>query len=182
MDSYRCYRVWVGETQRKRVCDTVAWLPNKVPMPTTLSTDIIMAALESIEQALVNPCGMSPLAPMQVDQAIALKTAMDCIRQTIPPTDVKETKVGITVGMQYKQPPQPVQQSTKPTEPSKTILQSNNSNKPAPLPNAADPPVISQSQENDNNTPAPAQPLRVKAVTFNNNVQTRIIPARRAGN
>jgi hypothetical protein len=33
LESYRCYRIWLWETRATRICDTVSWFPEKLPMP-----------------------------------------------------------------------------------------------------------------------------------------------------
>ena len=33
LDSYSCYNVWVWDTRRVRICNTILWFPTKVAMP-----------------------------------------------------------------------------------------------------------------------------------------------------
>ena len=44
MSHYRCYRVWIVETQAERIVDTVAWFPTYVSMPTPSSTTTLLSA------------------------------------------------------------------------------------------------------------------------------------------
>jgi hypothetical protein len=53
MESYRCYTVWIWDTRRERVCDTLSWLPSSTIFPTITANDIISAALIDIKNALL---------------------------------------------------------------------------------------------------------------------------------
>jgi hypothetical protein len=53
MHHYRCYRVWIWETTRERIADTLAWFPSKVTMPTASSTDAAVTAARDLIQALL---------------------------------------------------------------------------------------------------------------------------------
>ena len=63
LDSYRCYRIWIWTTRTIRICDTVAWFPTKVTMPSASSTDLVLAGIQDIVNALKKPSQGSPLAP-----------------------------------------------------------------------------------------------------------------------
>jgi hypothetical protein len=62
-DHYCCYRVWIWDTKRELICDTLKWFPTKVTMPLALSMDLVMAGVQDIVHALQNPSANSPLAP-----------------------------------------------------------------------------------------------------------------------
>jgi len=54
------------ETCVQCICDTLTWLPTKVPMPTASSIDLVLlAGIQDITTALQNPSANSPLAPLQ---------------------------------------------------------------------------------------------------------------------
>jgi hypothetical protein len=55
LDSYRCYNIWIHETQRTRILDTVKWFPTHVQLPHSSSTDLIMNSLRDIAEALQHP-------------------------------------------------------------------------------------------------------------------------------
>ena len=38
LNSYRCYKIWVWETRRQRIYDTLSWFPTKFTMPLAYST------------------------------------------------------------------------------------------------------------------------------------------------
>ena len=83
---YRCYRVWIWETQHECIVDTLAWFPTRVKMPTISSVDLILAAAADIITALQNPSPGSPLAPTTDSQAAALKQLaeifQDCAKRS----------------------------------------------------------------------------------------------------
>ena len=54
-ESYRCYKVWVWETRATRICDTISWFPTKITMPLASPTDLILAGVQDIVQALNDP-------------------------------------------------------------------------------------------------------------------------------
>jgi Reverse transcriptase (RNA-dependent DNA polymerase) len=60
LDSYRCFRIWVWETKRERVCDTLSWHPSKVPVPAVQPIDELRAALKDIMRAIVKPPTAQP--------------------------------------------------------------------------------------------------------------------------
>lgn len=72
-ESYRCYRVWMWETHRERIADTVTWFPTKVTMPLASSVDLVIAGARDIVHALNNPSPGSPLAPLSDSHASALR-------------------------------------------------------------------------------------------------------------
>jgi len=88
--SYRCYTVWAADTNAQRITDTVAWLPTRIPMPTTSSTDYIKAGIADIVHALQNPSPNSPLAPLTDSQVLALKTLMLVLHGTSNPNQPAE--------------------------------------------------------------------------------------------
>jgi hypothetical protein len=79
LDSYRCYKIWIWETRSICTCDTVTWFPTKVTIPPSSSTDLILASLQDIADALKNPAPRSPLAPRTNAQATALQTLVDVL-------------------------------------------------------------------------------------------------------
>jgi hypothetical protein len=50
-----------------------SWFPTKVTMPLASSTDLVMAGIQDIIQALQNPTANSPLAPCTDSQVKALQ-------------------------------------------------------------------------------------------------------------
>jgi hypothetical protein len=73
LESYQCYNVWLWDTRHERICDTILWFPTKVTMPLASSTDLVMAGIQDIIQALQNPTANSPLAPRTDSQVQALQ-------------------------------------------------------------------------------------------------------------
>ena len=73
LDHYRCYRVYVTETQAERVADTLAWFPAHVQMPTPSSDELILAALKDVVALLRHPAPASPLSPAGESQLAHLQ-------------------------------------------------------------------------------------------------------------
>jgi hypothetical protein len=64
LESYRCFRAWIWESQAACICDTISWFPTKVTMPLASSNDLILAGIQDILAALANPSANSPLEPL----------------------------------------------------------------------------------------------------------------------
>jgi hypothetical protein len=92
LESYRCYTVWLWDTRATRVCDTLTWFPTKTTMPLASSTDLILAGVKDIIQALRNPSPGSPLAPLTdshhkaLVQLTSILTSVACadVHPTLP--------------------------------------------------------------------------------------------------
>jgi hypothetical protein len=72
LDSYRCYKIWILDTQGTRILDTIRWFPTQVQLPHSSSTDTIMNSLHDIVTALRHPTPRSPLAPLTDSHTDAL--------------------------------------------------------------------------------------------------------------
>ena len=92
LDHYRCYRVYVTETQAERVADTLAWFPTQVQMPTPSSDELILAALKDVVALLRQPAPASPLSPAGESQLAHLQLWQELFA-TLPAA----VKAGITV-------------------------------------------------------------------------------------
>jgi hypothetical protein len=55
LDHYRCYTVYIVETKRERISDTVDFFPENAFMPIASSTDLAIAATHDLTNALLNP-------------------------------------------------------------------------------------------------------------------------------
>ena len=55
LEHYRCFRVYMRETQSERITDTLTWFPKHVPLPTATSTELIVAGLQDVVDELQNP-------------------------------------------------------------------------------------------------------------------------------
>jgi len=84
LKSYRCYTVWINETQAQCICDTLTWLPTKIPMPSASSVNHILAGIVDIAHALKHPSPNSPLAPLADSQSTALRKIMELINSAAP--------------------------------------------------------------------------------------------------
>ena len=52
MDSYRCFRVWVKDTQKVRICERVTWFPANLHMPIATPAEIVSNAISALRLAL----------------------------------------------------------------------------------------------------------------------------------
>ena len=59
---YRCYRVWIPETNSERVTDNLTWVPHNIPVPTATQKDLIIASANDLTAAL-QMFVKSPLIP-----------------------------------------------------------------------------------------------------------------------
>ena len=86
LDSYRCYHIWMWDTRTTpRICDTVAWFPTKVVLPTTSSTDLIATSLQDIAHALNHPTSPSPVTPLTATHKAAIQQLIEIISTVLPP-------------------------------------------------------------------------------------------------
>ena len=74
MDHYRCYIVYITKTRSLRFTDTLAWLPSKVVMSVSTSTDIDIVAANDLTISLLNPSSAVPVAHMDDTTQYYLKT------------------------------------------------------------------------------------------------------------
>ena len=55
LQSYHCYSTWVWETKALWKANTLSWFPTHLKMPIASSTDIAIAAIQDLTNALNNP-------------------------------------------------------------------------------------------------------------------------------
>jgi hypothetical protein len=73
MDHYRCFTVFIIETKRERISDTLAWFPKNVLMPVAPSLDLATAAARDLTNALLHPSPASAIARVSNSQIDTLK-------------------------------------------------------------------------------------------------------------
>jgi hypothetical protein len=49
---YRCYRIWIPDTNSVRISDNVSWQPHRTPLPTATQNDLIIASANDLAAAL----------------------------------------------------------------------------------------------------------------------------------
>lgn len=82
LESYRCYTIWMFDTRRTRISDTVEWFPSKITMPIASSTDIILAGINDIIEAVIAPPNSAPITPHTDSQVATLKQLKDILTNT----------------------------------------------------------------------------------------------------
>ena len=83
LEYYRCFRCWVWDTRKERVCDTLRWHPARVRLPASSSTDTIILCLKDIAAALRHPAPRSPLAPLTDAQNKALRDIVTILNNNV---------------------------------------------------------------------------------------------------
>ncbi|KAG7372529.1 hypothetical protein IV203_018672 [Nitzschia inconspicua] len=59
LESYRCHTVWIAETRRERITDTISFFPKSVALPLATPDDLIHASLQNIINILKKPTSLS---------------------------------------------------------------------------------------------------------------------------
>jgi hypothetical protein len=85
LESFRCYMVWICDTRRKQITDTLSWFPTKVTMPLASSTDLVITGIHDIVHALTNPSNNSPLAPRTDSEVQALRDLTTLLSNILSP-------------------------------------------------------------------------------------------------
>ena len=92
LNHYRCYRVFVVQTQSVRVSDSLDWFPQSVRMPGSSVSELILAALldsnAAIRKALASPQHISGGHPFPFDASMttALRDASNLYAELARPT------------------------------------------------------------------------------------------------
>ncbi|KAG7350061.1 reverse transcriptase RNA-dependent DNA polymerase [Nitzschia inconspicua] len=151
LESYRCHTVWISETRRERITDTVSFFPKAVALPLATPDDLICASLQDILTILKKPASRStPL--LSPSNQHALEQLLD-IFDNSPPPPLKVDTTDSPTPIQSTDSPTPVQSTDSPIpvpSPPGTPRQSNLPLVPAaplrvptgdlpPLPNLPDP-------------------------------------------
>ena len=88
MKSYRCFRCYMQDTQAVRITDTIAWFPDRLPVPTPSTDELILAGIHAIHQALIHPTADSTIAPLAPATLTALQNINAILHQVAAPTQV----------------------------------------------------------------------------------------------
>ena len=139
--SYRCFTVWLWDTRATRICDTLSWFPTKVTMPIASSTDLILAGIHDILQAIKSPSPGSPLAPITDSHNAALRQLSEILTSLATPDSP-------TIAPSSSTPEEP----NVPTPPASPLV--------PPIPHA-DAPLRVPTLISPTSIPAPDLPLRV---------------------
>jgi hypothetical protein len=92
LESYRCYRVWIWETRMERICDTLTWFPTKVKLPTVTNSDLILAGIQDIVNALTKPLPDNSLPPLDPTHVQALVDVSALLTRLLSP-DARSLRV-----------------------------------------------------------------------------------------
>jgi hypothetical protein len=81
---YRCYTVYIVETRKERISDTVKFFPQKAFMPIASSTDLAIAAARDLTDALLNPAPATPIAMQDSERQILTQLAEIFTHSLVP--------------------------------------------------------------------------------------------------
>ena len=85
MKSYRCFKCFMQDTQAIRITDTVEWLPDRLPIPTPSTDDLVIAGIHDIKYALLHPSAHSTLQPLQPSTVAALHALNNILHNVVIP-------------------------------------------------------------------------------------------------
>lgn len=86
-EHYRCYRIYMTETNAERISDTISWFPSKIPVPTASSFEIITAALQDVQHELLHQQPPNSICNLTATQTNILKTFTDTFQQIVDPNN-----------------------------------------------------------------------------------------------
>jgi hypothetical protein len=78
LEHYRCYKVYMCESQKERITDTVTWVPQNIPVPTVSTAELIVTGLQDVATALKSPShntAIMELSERKRDKLIAISNA-----------------------------------------------------------------------------------------------------------
>jgi hypothetical protein len=87
MDHYRCYRVFIEETNAERITDTISWYPTKVNIPTATSQEIIVEALSDTPHELCNQRPDNSIVTIGPEQTSVLKKIAKTFTKLVDPNN-----------------------------------------------------------------------------------------------
>jgi hypothetical protein len=70
---YRCYKVYITDSEATRITDTITWVPGKVGIPSMSPSDEVIAAIGNVEKAMNNIPNENPLAIQKAQKLQALQ-------------------------------------------------------------------------------------------------------------
>ena len=102
MQSYRCFKCFMHDTQAVRITDTLEWFPDTIIIPTPTRDDLILAGIADIKHALLHPTTNSSTAPLDSTTITALSTLNTVLHSVYQPDTTATT---ITVPVSTPSPP-----------------------------------------------------------------------------
>jgi hypothetical protein len=73
--------VYITETAKERISNTLVWYPSRVVMPKTSSADAATAAARNLIYALQNPHPAAPIAPLADNHQKGLQNLAENFQQ-----------------------------------------------------------------------------------------------------
>ena len=110
MEHYRCYRVYILETNAERVADTVEFFPHKIPMPALSATDAAQHAVRDLIEAINQPHPATPFPHLGDEQLVAIREIADILTAPVPRVRTAETQPTAHTNIPTYGAPQPAPQ------------------------------------------------------------------------
>ena len=86
-EHYRCYRVYMTETNAERITDTISWYPTTTTLPTASSLEIIAASLQDVQHELMNQRPKNSICSIDTQQKEVLRKLTTTFQQIIDPSN-----------------------------------------------------------------------------------------------
>ena len=183
---YRCYRVWITETNAERMSDTIAWFPHYTTLPIHTNQTTLLSAAYDLTQALLQPSLSSYSPPLSNNHFKSLLELAELFKNSIPvdaiapsPDGDDITDADDVVVENHLTPNPPIADTLENIVPSPSPdIQINNdfprvniqSTNPASLPRVASP---STPCNNSHSLPRVASPPTYADKTINPNIRRR---------
>ena len=97
MEHYRCFRVYMRETQSERITDTLTWFPKHVPLPTATSTELIVAGLQDVVEELQNPTVPNAIINVDNNKRNTLKKISNMLTTLLTENTTEDVATGAAV-------------------------------------------------------------------------------------
>jgi hypothetical protein len=91
LEHYRCYKVYMCESQKERITDTLTWIPQNIPVPSVSNTELIVAGLHDVATALKSPSINTSLVDLTEQKRSKLIAITTALRQIIADDDEDDT-------------------------------------------------------------------------------------------
>ena len=98
MNSYRCHTIYIKETGKTRICETVKWFPDKIRMPIASPDDLLRASLNDLAAVLKSTTGEQFVGHLDrstysqlVELAELLTNSNETARAAVPTVPILES-------------------------------------------------------------------------------------------
>ena len=118
LEAHRCFKTWMWDTQRERKADKLTWFPTHLQMPHASKTDLAVAGVKDITQALQQPTNDPQCYPLTQREVPTLQDLSNIFTQRDAPALDPS-----------KPPPEPIKQQSKTND--DAVLRANSTETPS---------------------------------------------------